>query len=84
MHTVCIRQKRSKGIFTHDLYCLQPPYLIFKKITNYEKKFLAKIIWAQKQKNSGNFGAASRKLKRNLRETFMHPWCNLRVIWILG
>ena len=50
MHTVYIRQKRSKGIFTHDFYCLQTPYLIFKKITKYEPKFLAKINWAQKQK----------------------------------
>ena len=38
MHTVYIRQKRSKGIFTHDFYCLQTPYLIFKKITKYEQK----------------------------------------------
>ena len=69
MHTVCIRQKRSKGNFAN-----------FFLITNYEHNFLAKINWAQKHTISGNFGATSRKVRRNLRKILMYPWCNLRVI----
>ena len=42
---------------------------MFREITRYEHKFLAKINWAQKHKISGNFGATSRKVRGNLRET---------------